>query len=156
MIEQEQIRTDIKRQLNSYRELREEHNQLADELARLEALMRTPSGPNLDGVPRGSDISKPVERFVVKYMDLERKYRAQINNLLAGQAKIEDIIEALEPTERRLARYRYIDGLSWENVCEKMNYSWRQTHRIHSAMLDKLVDAELEKRGQAPREEVLT
>ncbi|MBQ3065357.1 MAG: hypothetical protein IJC98_03875 [Clostridia bacterium] len=55
-----------------------------------------------------------------------------------------------------MARYRYIDGLSWENVCEKMNYSWRQTHRIHSAMLDKLVDAELEKRGQAPREEVLT
>ena len=155
MIEQEQIRTDIKRQLNSYRELREEHNQLADELARLEALMRTPSGPNLDGVPRGSDISKPVERFVVKYMDLERKYRAQINNLLAGQAKIEDIIEALEPTERRLARYRYIDGLSWENVCEKMNYSWRQTHRIHSAMLDKLVVAELEKRGQYPKE-VLT
>lgn len=147
MIEQEQVRTEIKRKLNSYRDLSAEHRQLSDELERLEAVMGSPSGPNLDGMPRSPGISNPVERMTFKHIELEQRYREQLDKLAAGQAEIEDMIEGLEPTERRLARFRYIDGLAWETVCEKMNYSWRQTHRIHSGMLDKLVAAELKKRA---------
>ena len=58
------------------------------------------------------------------------------------------MIEGLEPTERKLARFRYIDGLAWEAVCEMMTYSWRQTHRIHGRMLDKLAAAETERRSK--------
>ena len=147
MVEHEQIRIEIKRKLNSYRDLCAEHRQLSEELARLEALMYSPSGPNLDGQPRGSGVSNPVERMSLKHIELERRYRAQLDRLAAGQVQIEDMIEGLEPTERRLARFRYIDGLGWEDVCDKINYSWRQTHRIHSALLDKLVAAEIERRN---------
>jgi hypothetical protein len=74
-------------------------------------------------------------------------FRVPIARLAAAQAQIEDTIDALEPTERRLARFRYIDGLTWEKVCDRMCYSWMQTHRIHGRMLDKLVNAELIKRS---------
>lgn len=146
MTEREQLRADIKRQLNSYRELRAEMVQLQDELLRLEMLMSSPSGPNLDGMPRSPGISNPVERMVTKHIDLEERYIAQIEDLVKRQAEIEKMIESLEPTERRLARFRYIDGLTWETVCDKMCYSWKQTHRIHSRMLDKL--AELAERSE--------
>ena len=53
------------------------------------------------------------------------------------------MLENLEPTERKLARFRYIDGLTWEEVCDVMAYSWRQTHRIHGRMLDKLADRQM-------------
>lgn len=147
MTDREQIRAEIKKQLNSYRDLSAEHQQLLDELQQLEALLGAPSGPSLDGMPRASGVSNPVERKAFKHIELEQRYRAQLEKLAAAQAGIEDMIEGLEPTERRLARFRYIDGLSWENVCDKMNYSWRQTHRIHGRMLDKLVAAELERRN---------
>ena len=108
--------------------------------------MSSPSGPNLDGMPRSPGFGNPVERMVTKHIDLEERYIAQIDDLVKRQTEIEKMIESLEPTERRLARFRYIDGLTWETVCDKMCYSWKQTHRIHSRMLDKL--AELAERSE--------
>ena len=148
MTEREQIRLEIKEQLNSYRELKAEHKQLLGELRLLEEIMDGPSSPNMDGMPRSPGVSNPVERMVTKYIMLEERYRAQLDKLVGQQVAIENMIEQLDSTERRLARFRYIDGLTWENVCERMCYSWRQTHRIHGRILDKLVDAEIERRRQ--------
>ena len=148
MTEREQIRKSIKSQLNSYRDLRAEHRQLTEELQRLEILMRAPSSTNFDGMPRdGSGVSNPVERMVIKHVELEERYKQKVADLVDSQIVIENMIEDLEPTERRLARFRYIDGLTWEDVCVKISYSWMQTHRIHGRMLDKLVDAEMERRA---------
>lgn len=147
MIERELIRADIKKRLNSYKELTAEVSQIRDELARLEITMSSPAGPSLDGMPRSPGAGNPVERMVVKKIDLQERYWARVETLAAAQGAIEDMINGLEPVERRLARYRYIDGLGWDAICEKMNYSWRQTHRIHGRMLDKLVAAEIERRG---------
>ena len=111
-------------------------------------LMDSPSSPNWDGMPHGTGVSNPVEKMVSKKWALEQRYRAKLAELLAAQESIEDLIEGLEtPTERDLMRYHYIDGLKWEDVCVRINYSWRQTHRIHSAILDKLTDAEMARRG---------
>ena len=147
MTEREQLRHDIKRQLNSYRELDAERRQLVDELDRLEALMRSPGGSNWDGMPHGSGVSNPVERMTVKHLTLVDRYHAKLAELVTAQESIEHLIEGLEPTERRLARFRYIDGLNWEAVCDRISYSWMQTHRIHGKLLDKLVEAEMTKRN---------
>jgi DNA-directed RNA polymerase specialized sigma subunit len=37
--------------------------------------------------------------------------------------------------EQEVLRLRYIKGLKWEEVALKMNYSWKQVHRIHSSAL---------------------
>lgn len=145
MTEREQIRADIKRRLNSYRDLRAEHQQITEELRRLEALLGAPSGSNLDGMPRASGVSSSVERKALKHIALRERYQAQLEKLVEAQEMIENIIEGLDSTERRLARFRYIDGLTWESVCDRLCYSWMQTHRIHGRMLDKLTDAELER-----------
>ena len=147
--EREEAKATVKRRLNSYKEMADECQQLRDELARLEIAMSSPAGPNLDGMPRSPGAGNPVERMVIKHLMLQDKYREQIARMVEEQGRIEDLIETLDPTERRLARFRYIDGMNWDTVCEKMNYSWRQTHRIHGRMLDKLVDMEL-KRKEAP------
>lgn len=145
MIDREQIRLDVKRRLNRYHDLNEEAAQIRDELVRLEQAMTSPAGPNMDGMPRSPGAGNPVERMVIKHITLQERYTEQLARIVAEQEQIEAMIENLDSTERRLARYRYIDGLTWDNVCIKMNYSWRQTHRIHARMLDKLVDRELEK-----------
>lgn len=148
MTEREQLRHDIKRQLNSYREIEAERRQLLDELDRMEVLMSSPNGSNWDGMPHGAGtVSNPVERMVTKHVTLEQRYLIKLAELVEAQVVIENLVEGLGPTERCLARFRYIDGLRWETVCDRMNYSWKQIHRIHGRMLDKLVDAELEKRN---------
>ena len=146
MTEREQIRVDIKKMLNSYRDLQAERHQLSEELRQLEVLMSSPGAPNYDGMPKAPGVSNPVERMVTKHIALQERYEVQIARMIERQTEIENLIETLEPTERRLARFRYIDGCTWERVCDLLCYSWKQTHRIHGRMLDKLVDAELKKR----------
>ena len=51
---------------------------------------------------------------------------------------IESSLDTLGPTERRLMRLRYIEGLSWQAVSRRIHYSWQQTHRIHKNALVKL------------------
>ena len=68
---------------------------------------------------------------------MARKRAAQMA-LAEEQLAIETAIERLEPTARMLLRYRYMDGLKWEEVCVRMNYSWRQTHRLHGEALRQL------------------
>ena len=143
-----ETRQAIKAELNSYRELKAEQRQLLGELRLLEEIMDGPSAPNMDGMPRSPGISNPVERMVTKHIMLQERYRAQLDKLVARQVAIENMIEPLESTERRLARYRYIDGLTWEEVSERMSYSWRQIHRIHGRVLDKLVAAEMRRQQE--------
>ncbi len=150
MMDCKRIRAEIKKQLNSYRDLRAEYLELRDELQQLETTLGAPPGSNWDGMPRSPGVSNPVERAALKHMALVEKCEAKQDKLAVALERIESLIDGLEePIERRLARLHYIDGLKWEGVCEKINYSWSQTHRIHGRMLDRLVAAELEKiRGQ--------
>jgi RNA polymerase sigma factor (sigma-70 family) len=62
-------------------------------------------------------------------------YRQKAAELSTALAEIEDAIEVLEPRERTLIRLHYAQGLTWEEVCVAMNYSWRQIHRIHAKAL---------------------
>jgi hypothetical protein len=143
MTDREQIKAEIKKRLNSYRDLRAEYQELRDELQQMDTLI---AGPNLDGMPRSPGVSNPTERAALNHLALVKKCEAKLEGLTAALEKIEDMIEGLEPIERRLARLHYVEGRKWEDVCDRINYSWRQTHRIHGRMLEKLVTAEMEKR----------
>jgi hypothetical protein len=43
--------------------------------------------------------------------------------------------EMTDQTEREVLRYRYIDGLTWEQIGERMSYSRRNITRIHGRAL---------------------
>lgn len=133
---------ELKKQLHSYRDLKAEHEQIAQELEKLETFMVGPKGTNWDGMPRGRGAGKsdPILNVVAKHISLQERYQAKLAELAAAQTQIEDMIENLEPMERKLFRHRYIEGLTWEEVCVAIGYSWRQTHNIHGAALDRILE----------------
>lgn len=132
----------LKQELHRYRDLEAERQQLARELEKVEDFMDGLKGTNWDGMPRSPGVGDPVLGVVTQHLALQERYRAKVAELAAAQAAIEDRIEALEPKARKLMRHRYIEGLSWEEVCVAMCYSWRQTHNIHSTALNTLLAAE--------------
>jgi RinA family phage transcriptional activator len=135
-------KAELKHRLHSYRDLLAEYAQIKEELAKVEAFMEAPRGANLDGMPRGGSGGDPIVTVVAHHIALQERYKLQLVKLAAAQAAIEDLIDSLEPGERKLMRCRYIDGMTWEEVCVAIGYSWRQTHNIHSRILDKLVEKE--------------
>ena len=135
---------ELKKQLHSYRDLEAERKQIALELEKVEALMTAPKGTSWDGMPRGrgSGKSDPILGVVTQHIHLQERYQAKLAELAAAQTAIEDMIEGLEPLERKLMRHRYIEGMCGEEVCVAMCYSWRQTHNIHGRALDRILEKE--------------
>lgn len=144
-IKEESARNRIKKRLNNYIYLKRERQQIAEERARLLARAEGSGVQNLDGMPRSQGRGDALAGSVAAAADLLTLYEAKGAELDRAQASIEAMIEKLEPVERMLARFRYIEGHTWEEVCVDMAYSWRQVHRIHGRILDKLVAAEIEK-----------
>ena len=61
-------------------------------------------------------------------------------HLLAQTREIDRAIENLpDGTHALILRYRYIDGLDWEEITEELCYSPRSVHYIHNKALEALV-----------------
>ena len=126
----------LKKYLLSYLDIKAERAQIQKQID----CLADPKGTNWDGMPRGSGGGDVMAGIVDKRDALRRKYEAKLADLTDAQTEIENLIDGLEPKARRLMRCRYIDGLSWEKVCVAINYAWAQTHRLHSDILDQLLD----------------
>lgn len=129
-----------KEQLRSYRDLKTEHDQLTEKIEELEAELYGIQAQRLDGMPHGSKdgSSDKVDILLDRKMHLLARYLTNRAALANAVLAIEDAIDKLAPRERTLIRLYYIDGLTWEQVAVKMNYSWRQVHRIHGTALAEL------------------
>lgn len=69
---------------------------------------------------------------------LEEKYCELYKDLFNRQLEIENKINNLEPIERIILRYRYIDGMRWEKIFRLIHYSQKQTFRIHNNAIKKI------------------
>lgn len=127
---------ELKKQLGRYLSIKKERAQILDEYNAL----ADPKGANLDGMPKSPGSGDPLLGIATKRRAVLKRYEAKLAELDAALLWIEDMIEGLEPDERRLMRCRYIKGQKWEKVCVSIGYSWRQTHNIHAGILDKLVE----------------
>ena len=108
---------------------------LEDEIRELRLNKMVPSMVQ-DGMPHGSgggDLSGYAAKLDALLQDLEREVNAGIDLRREIVSKIEQLPNE---TERLLMRYRYIHGLKWEEIAVKMEYSWKQIHRIHAKALD--------------------
>ena len=131
-----------KERLKTYRDLKQEQQQIRQQLETLEAAMYYPKPQRLSGMPSAPSQGNALENMVEQHVALQERYRAKLSELEAEQLAIETAIDALDTRARQLIRYRYLDGLTWEEVCVAMSYSWRQTHRLHSAALTALKEME--------------
>lgn len=132
-----------KEQLKEYRSIKLERDRLADMIKELEAVLYSPRTSRLDAEPRGgSSPGSPVETAAIKHAELLDRYEQKVLELSKALVEIEEAIEVLEPRERTLIRLHYAEGLTWEEVCVAMNYSWRHVHRIHAKALETLKSKE--------------
>ena len=137
-----QTRQRVKERLSAYLSARKEHKQIMERLTTLETRMVNVGSQVMDGMPRGGSGHDPMPDMIDAKAKLVERYRALAEELIVKQLWVEEAIASLDSTERTLMRHRYIEGLSWEQVCVSMGYAWRQTHRIHARALDALAEKE--------------
>lgn len=132
-----------KQELKECRESRREIRQLLDEMEAIEAEVTSPKIPKLSGMPPSEPAtSDRMAENVARWVDLQQTYRDRLSRSFAMRMAVEKAMDVLTPKERQVIRAYYIQGQTWEEVCVTVNYSWKQTHRIHASALQKLAEPE--------------
>ena len=87
------------------------------------------SSPQITGMPHGTDVSNPIEKYYLKKEALEEKLkeRKEIldNKLIASETekiRLENIIEQIDdPDIKAIARMRFIQCMKWEDIGYKIH-----------------------------------
>ena len=123
-----------KKFLNSYPKARRDVERLEEQLEELRANKMSLKVVN-DGMPKGSGTSD-LSAYAARMDELERSLTEKRYIRIQEFAKVQDAIEEMEDDqEKLLLTYRYLRGMTWEKVMEKMNYSWTHIHRLHARAL---------------------
>lgn len=127
---------DLKKEyLRKYRTHVRRIHRINAEIAELRSMKISPSVNN-DGMPHGgcgkSDLSgyaAELDSMVQELID-ERYYRIKDYQEIVGRIK-----KLKSENEKDVLFYRYIRGMDWWEIAEKMKFSERQIFRIHGKAL---------------------
>ena len=123
-----------KKYLKSYRRAIRRENDILDEIQRLRSDKMFPSVVN-DGMPRGSSQSDLSDYIAILDEQIELLKAERLEKARCYQ-KIERQIKKMEnENERERLRLRYIQGLKWHEVENKMGFSREWTLKLHGRAL---------------------
>lgn len=123
-----------KEYLWQYRKALQKENEIETEIYQLRMNKISPSLVQ-DGLPHGSGGSD-LSGYAAKIDELLRDLEKQMNKRIELRLRISREIESMsDETESLLLRYRYIQGLKWEDIALRMDYSWQHIHKIHAKAL---------------------
>lgn len=125
-----------KEYLRSYRVHVRRVQRITAEIEELRAMKMYPSVKDNDGMPHGSgghgDLSgyaADLDQMIQNLID-ERYLRIKTYQQIAGQIKKLRI-----ENEKDVLFYRYIKGLDWWEIAEKMSFSERWIYKLHGKAL---------------------
>lgn len=77
--------------------------------------------------------------IIAKTLELEKAIKSDIEKLLSLKLEIRTVIGEVEFNEEKLLlKCRYLNFMSWDDICKEMNVSMRTAHRIHASALQKV------------------
>ena len=121
-----------KEYLMQYREAMRRTQAITEHLTELRAVceqLRTEDGHRI-----------ALDKAVADLVDTEAKTAAEVDRLTALEAEIIGAIDRVPEPYRTLLYERYVNGLTFEKIAVRMNYSWRQTIRLHGQALQYAQD----------------
>lgn len=89
-----------------------------------------------DGMPHASNNSD-LSGYAALLDEEEKRYIKARYKRIKLCKEITDKIERMEnENEKDVLMYRYVKLMKWEDICVKMEFSWKHIHRIHAKALN--------------------
>ena len=110
--------------------------ELADQQLMIDAVR---SLSDLDGLPHGSNISRPVEERAIRLVDKAMElYTARIEAIELRQEVFETIMSIMRKDDLacNVLIERYVHLKTWNEVCETVKYTWPTVRKAWHRGLD--------------------
>ncbi len=129
---------DKKKWLLEYRKLDQDIERDMEELQRWKSRAEKITS-SVSDMPKGGNQGDRLQLAVDRICELEERLNGKIDAAVKRRKEMEAAIATVEDrTLQLLLRYRYIDGMTWEQIAVKMNYDYRWTLRLHGRALTRL------------------
>lgn len=89
----------------------------------------------IDGMPHGSNISKPTEEAALKLADKALLWKMAHIDALRVRQEVYEMIHDVPGIEGQVLYERYINLHKWEEICVLLHYSWQGIHKVHKRAL---------------------
>lgn len=123
------------RGLNKLYYLKLDIENIKDEIKTLPTI----SSPQMNGMPHGSGVSKPLEMYLLKKEALIEKLNRKIEKYTEELVRIEDILDKIEDVEiRAIARMRFVQCMKWEDISKAANYDRSVCYRKVKKYIDSM------------------
>ena len=112
-------------------------DEATERVERLRARLESGRMSSITGMPRGgaSDWTVTADRLI----ELERGVNARVRDMCRLKRLAQEAIDRVEDARyRELLELYYIDGFTWEQVAETMEYDVRHVTRLHGEALLKV------------------
>ena len=112
-------------------------DEATERVKRIQARLEAGRMSSLTGMPRGgvSDWTETADRLI----ELEQRVNAQVREMVRWKLAAIDAIRAIEePRLAEVLELYYIDGLTWEQVAQRMELDQRWVYRLHGKALLKV------------------
>lgn len=126
--------------IHTVRNLRLHIEGLQERIARIRASLEG-SAIRIRDLPGGA--SKERDRMatdVARLLELEDQLKAQVLEYETELIVIDEALATLPSPEQEVMRLRYVDGLKWWEVAQRMNYDERWCKRLAKRAEDSLLD----------------
>jgi DNA-directed RNA polymerase specialized sigma subunit len=125
--------------LSRYRKLGKRIEQLSTERAMwLSRACKTTQ--TISDMPKAKNGAQGDSGEVAQYIEIGEEITRELRNLHRLRREIRAVITTLEDDIlQTLMLYRYIDGMTFEEIAVKMNYSYVHVCRLHGQALSKIM-----------------
>ena len=128
----------VKDYLSSYQALIKEIDEMEERLKALREQSRSLRSLHFSGMPGKKDPRDLADELACLF-ELEESYSRAILKARVRCAQIEQLILSLpSPRQKQILRARYIDGLSWDEVCGRFLISESLTYSLHKKAISEL------------------
>lgn len=122
-----------KRILWSYKRI---DSQIRADYAELDDLVSLIKSPNLDGLPTSQNSERDLADLLIRKDEMLARILDDINRKESARRRIDEALLAMpSETERTLLILRYKRGMTFDQIAEEMEYSWRHILRLHGSAL---------------------
>lgn len=95
-----------------------------ERLAELRSDLMNPKSPSYDGMPKSPNPDPAMERCVAEIADLEAIIQAKIEQRVYERSRLERYIANIpDSLTRQIFTLRFVEGMRWEEVADKIGSS---------------------------------
>ena len=128
-----------KEYLNGYRKAIRRIRRVDEELEELQELAKSVKATGYSGMPHGGGTSKDLSDELARIDSLKRKLEREKEQVVESYISIEKCIRDVEDEEENdVLFYRYVKGLRWWEIAEKMECTERWVNKLHGRALNRL------------------